>query len=312
MNPWEYGKTKKSMNPYFKDYAEYLSGYFPNRKIQKISVNAGFSCPNRDGRIGWGGCIYCDNTTFTPSYCFGSRSLQDQIVAGKEFFKKKYPQMDFLVYFQSYTNTDSEGDELKKLYEEALGVDGVKGIVIGTRPDSLSDSVVKVLTEIGERVPVFVELGAETFHDATLNLINRGHEAWATKEAARRLSAAGLHVGLHMIFGLPGETEEMMLSSVKQACGLPVESLKFHHLQVIRGTRMQKLIENNELDVKKFTVDEYLDLCVKIVNIVPRDITIERFLASSPPDKVVSPKWGLKNYEFTNMLLNKLRSINPE
>lgn len=295
------------MNPFYTDYGEYLKRYFPDFKVQKISVNAGFSCPNRDGTIGRGGCIYCDNTSFTPSYCFTTHDVASQLEAGKSFFGKKYPEMKYLAYFQSYTNT-SGGDvsRLETLYREALGVDDVVGLIIGTRPDCVPENVVDLISGINQLSPVFVELGAESSHDSTLGLINRGHSWEQTADAAVRLSSRGLHVGLHLIFGLPGETEEMMLQTVERAVSLPVESLKFHHLQVLAGTELESGWRNGKFNIHPFSAEEYIDLCVKIIKLVPRTIAIERFLASSPPSKVVAPKWGLKNYEFTHKLLREL------
>lgn len=297
------------MNDYYKDYSEYLSEIFPGKKVQKISVNAGFSCPNRDGTIGRGGCIYCDNSSFTPGYCFDVNGIRKQVEAGKEFFRKKYPQMSFLVYFQSYTNTFAKGGvaELRRMYEESLDVEGVVGLIVGTRPDQLPDEVLDLLSELGERVPVFVELGAETTFDSTLQLINRGHTYHQTEEAVGKLADRGIRIGLHLICGLPGENEEMILETVKKVSGLPVESLKFHHLQVLEGTPLYQMASQKTIVVPKFSLEEYIDLCCKIVKLVPRRIAIERFLASSPPAKVVSPKWGIKNYEFTNLLNNKLK-----
>lgn len=299
------------MNPFYKDYSEYLAEIFPGIKVQKISVNAGFSCPNRDGTIGRGGCIYCDNTTFTPSYCFGEESVKLQIEAGKRFFARKYPDMKYLAYFQSYTNTFSRNgsgvDSLEALYREALGEEDVIGLVIGSRPDCFPDDVVEMLGRLNREYPVFVELGAESSHDATLRLINRGHTWQQTCEAVKRLSKEGIRTGLHLICGLPGETEEMMLSTIGRACELPIDSLKLHHLQVISATPLHRAMERDEIKVKPFAKEEYLDLCVKIIRRIPRTIAIERFLASSPPEKVIAPKWGIKNYEFTNLLLNRLK-----
>lgn len=301
------------MNPYYKEYSEYIKEFFPGEKIQKISVNAGFSCPNRDGRIGYGGCIYCDNSTFTPSYCFDTDNIQEQINKGKEFFRRKYPDMNYLVYFQSYTNTyhrddtaTSGIDSLRKLYYEALSVPEVKGLIIGTRPDTIDNETLSLMSEINKDKRVFVELGAETFNNRTLRLINRGHTYEDTVNSVNMLHKSGIPVGLHLIMGLPGETEQIMLESVRKAVSLPIDSLKFHHLQVIRDTSLHKMIEKGEITVPDFTVEAYLELCLKIIDIVPKSICIERFLAGSPPGKVISPKWGLKNYQFTNMLLNKL------
>ena len=308
------------MNPYYKDYNEYITEIFPGMKVQKLSINAGFSCPNRDGTIGRGGCIYCDNTSFTPSYCFGRNTVKEQVEAGKRFFARKYPAMKFLAYFQSYTNTfvkrangvgvSSGVDSLERLYRDALEQEDVVGLIIGSRPDCFPEEVVEMLGRLNLEYPVFVELGAETSHNPTLELINRGHSWEQTCDAVDRLTKAGIRCGLHLIFGLPGETEEMMLATVERACRLPVDSLKLHHLQVIASTPLHDGYQSGRITVDPFTMDDYLELCVKIIGIVPRRIAIERFLASSPPEKVVAPKWGIKNYQFTNLLLNKLKEIN--
>lgn len=298
------------MNPYYKDYAEYLSEKFPGEKVQKISLNAGFSCPNRDGTIGRGGCIYCDNSSFTPSYCFERGSVKEQLEAGKNFFSRKYPKMKYLAYFQSFTNTfGGDVSQLEAIYREALSVEGIVGLIIGSRPDCFSEEVVNIIDKMNREVPVFVELGAESTHDDTLRLINRGHLWRQTKETIEKLSSRGIEVGLHLICGLPGENEEMILESVRRVCELPVNSLKFHHLQVIKDTILHKRYIENGISLKPFTKEEYLELCVKIINIVPRRIAIERFLASSPSEKVVAPKWGIKNYEFTHQLLNRLAKM---
>ena len=299
------------MNPYYKDYAEYLSEFFPDRKVQKISVNAGFSCPNRNGTIGRGGCIYCDNSSFTPSYCFETTGVRAQLEAGKRFFSRKYPNMNFLAYFQSFTNTFTDGvkdiSELERLYREAMDAEGVAGLIIGSRPDCFSPAVVELLSALNRELPLFVELGAESSFNDTLRIINRGHTWNCTEDTAKRLSEAGLHVGLHLIAGLPGEDSDRLLTTIDRACSLPIESLKLHHLQVIKDTDLHRKWESGEIEVKPYELEEYLNLCLKVVERVPRRIAIERFLASSPPDKVVAPKWGIKNYEFTNRLLSLLK-----
>ncbi|MDE5796669.1 MAG: TIGR01212 family radical SAM protein, partial [Muribaculaceae bacterium] len=238
------------MNPYYKDSAEYLSRYFGTCKVQKLSVNAGFSCPNRDGTIGHGGCSYCDNSTFTPAYCSAQHSVSRQLEEGKIFFGRKYNDMGYLAYFQSYTNTyGRDTDTLRTLYEEALRVQDVIGLVVGTRPDTLQEQVIEALADINRQYPVFVEIGAETSSDDTLRLVNRGH-TWAdTCSAVRQASKAGLHVGLHLIMGLPGETPERSLQSVADACELPIESLKLHQLQIIKGTPLHKQWLNGEIEI---------------------------------------------------------------
>lgn len=297
------------MNPFYKDYSEYLRGFFGDKKIQKISVNTGNGCPNRDGSIGTGGCIYCRNDAFTPGYCMEKSDLMSQIDSGKKFFSRKYPDMHYLVYFQSYTGTygltaESLGQQLKTV----ISSDKIVGVIIGTRPDCLPEDVLKILSEFNLHLPVFVELGIETSHDDTLCLINRGHTWQQSKDAILKLSEYGLHTGVHLIAGLPGETTEMILETIDRVCALPVESIKLHHLQVLKGTPLSSIIEKGIFKIHEFDIDEYLDLCVNIIERIPGTIAIERFLASSPPSLVESPRWGLKNYEFTNLLLNKLKS----
>lgn len=296
------------MAEYYKDFGDYMAEKFPGIKVQKISVNAGFSCPNRDGTIGRGGCIYCDNSSFTPGYCFSGESISSQLNAGKTFFARKYPKMKYLAYFQSFSNTFGRPmEELERMYREAMNVEDVVGVIIGTRPDTLPQETVGMLGRLNKEMPVIVEIGAETSHDATLELINRGHSWRDVEDAVKRLHEAGLSTGLHLIAGLPGETPEMMLETVRKGVALPIDSIKLHHLQILKNTRLAQLWESGKLSVEQFTVEKYIDLCIKIINLVPRKIAIERFLASSPPDKVLSPHWGLKNYEFTNLLKNKLK-----
>lgn len=292
------------------DYSEYMRGKFPGLKVQKISVNAGFTCPNRNGAIGKGGCIYCDNTSFTPSYCFDSKDIVKQLEAGKQFFARKYPQMKYLAYFQSYSNTFGRSvDELEAIYRSALMVDGVVGIIVGTRPDCLPAEVVDMLGRLAQETTLFVELGAETSHNRTLELINRGHTWEQTEDACRRLADKRIAVGLHLIAGLPGETECDLMETVKRTMALPVESIKLHHLQVLRGTPLHRLIDEGKLSVPQFSMEEYMDICIKIINFVNRKVAIERFLASSPPAIVVTPKWGIKNFEFVNLLRNRLNNL---
>ncbi len=288
-------------------YSDYLNKIFPGVKVQKISVNAGFSCPNRDGSIGTGGCIYCRNDSFSPSYCMTGDPVGMQISRGKEFFARKYPAMKYLAYFQSYTNTYGRHlNALRALYEEALNSPDVVGLIIGTRPDTLPQNVIEMLGQLNQTAPVFVEIGAETSCDETLRLINRHHTWQDVCDGVRRASEAGLHCGLHLIAGLPGENRGQILRNVDEACRLPIETLKMHHLQILRDTPLSRLWHEGKVEVTPFGLDDYLDLCVEIVRRVPEHIVIERFLAQSPPSLVEAPKWGLKNYQFTNLLQNRL------
>ena len=239
--------------------------------------------------------------------------MASQLEKGRRFFAHKYPEMKYLAYFQSFTGTHAAAPAyLRSLYEEAASQPDIVGIVIGTRPDALPDNVMDLLEDLNRTCPVFVEIGAETSHDATLRLINRCHTWHDVEEATRRLHARGIESGLHLIAGLPGESPEDVLSTIRRAIDLPIGSIKLHQLQIIRGTTLHALWERGEIPVESYTPDAYLDLCVRIVEIVGRSVTIERFLASAPPEMVVSPKWGLKNYQFTNLLHNRLSQKNNE
>lgn len=292
-----------------KSYSEYLAQIFPGMKVQKLSVNTGLGCPNRDGTIGVGGCIYCDNSSFTPAYCMTGESVRKQLEEGKRFFARKYPTMRYLAYFQSYTNTyRADISSLESLYREAISVQDVVGLVIGTRPDTLPEAVLDMLASLAEEVPVFLEIGAESSSDTTLRLINRGHTWQDVERAVTEASARGLRCGLHLIAGLPGEDDDHILHNVSMACRLPIDTVKLHQLQIIRNTPLHRLWSSGEIDVTPMTLERYLDLCRRIVSIVPPEIVIERFLAQAPPDMVVAPKWGLKNYQFMNLLNSSMKS----
>ncbi len=296
------------MNPFFIEYSEYLATIFGRRKVQKISVNTGRSCPNRTGERGLGGCIYCSNASFTPAYCFDVKGVAEQVEAGKRFFARKYPQMRYLAYFQSYTATYGTSIEtLERNLREALAVEDVVGIVIGTRPDSLPDATVQMLSALNKEVPVIVEIGVETFCDDTLLAIHRGHTAEEARTAIRRVADAGLHPGVHLIAGLPGEDENRVIANVEELNALGVESLKMHQLQVLKDTPLSHMLERGEIRVPSISLDDYLRLCARIVRTVGNRFAIDRFLASAPPQSVISPKWGLKNFEFTGRLLKYLK-----
>ena len=282
-----------------KTYGNYLANIFPGIKVQKISVDAGFSCPNRDGKISKGGCIYCRNDSFSPGYCKPSDSVTVQLEKGKKFFSRKYPDMKYLAYFQSYTGTYNKSlEELSQLYSEAISVKDVIGLVIATRPDCIPDEVVELLGKINEVTPVFVELGAESSHNRTLKLINRNHKWEDVKDSVNRISKRGLHCGIHLIAGLPGESKKDILDTIDRVVKLPIETIKLHQLQVLRGTPLLSKIQNGELSVPDYSLDDYLNLCVEIIKRVPEHIVIERFLSQSPPELVEYPSWGLKNYQF--------------
>lgn len=293
------------MNPYYKDYAEFLSEHFQG-KVQKISVNTGNVCPNRDGTLGRGGCIYCNNASFTPDYAAPLLSVTEQLDRGIDFFRGKYPEMRYLAYFQSYTSTNGDVDALMAQFREAAAHSGVAGIVIGTRPDCMPNELLSKLAELNRRTSVIIEYGAESAHNATLQLINRCHTWEQTVDAVSRTAKDGIPVGLHLILGLPGETQQMMLETVDAVNALPIATVKFHQLQIVRGTALARAVEEGTLSVDTYSVDEYISLCVSIVYRLRRDIAIDRFTSQTPAELLISPRWGLKNYQFTHRLLHRL------
>ncbi len=296
------------MNPYYRDYADFLAEKFDG-KVQKLPVDGGFSCPNRDGTLGYGGCVYCNNRSFSPMQSVG-RTIRQQLEEGKRFFSRKYPSMKYLAYFQSHTNTYSPVDRALGLYREAIETDDVVGLVIATRPDCMPDRLLDELTAINRRTPVIIEYGAESSHDTTLRRINRCHLWQDTVDAVRRTAAAGLSVGLHLIMGLPGESDGMMLTTVDRVSELPVDTVKFHQLQVISGTRLAADIAAGRESVEAMTLERYIDLCCKIIERLRDDIAIERFVSQSPGDMLISPRWGLKSGEFVERLHRRLSQRN--
>lgn len=289
----------------YKDFGDFLREHFPG-KMQKLTVNAGFTCPNRDGTLGTGGCTYCNNRSFSPGYALVRESVTEQLEKSKQFFRRKYPEMRYLAYFQSYTNSYGELPHLMALYEEALCVDGVDGLIIGTRPDCMPQELLEQLGELRRRKWVMVEYGAESAHNRTLDIINRCHTWEQTADAVARTHECGIPVGLHIIMGLPGESREDMLATINAVNTLPVDVLKIHQLQIVRGTRMACDVARGEYEVAQWSVDEYVELCCDIVERLRKDIAIERFVSQSPSDMLISPKWGLKNYEFTALVNRKL------
>ncbi len=292
------------MKPY-RDFADFLAEHF-DCKMQKLAVNAGLSCPNRDGTLGRGGCTYCLNSSFNPDYCRQGLSVAEQIEQGKAFFGRKYPQMRYLAYFQTYTGTNADVGRLMTLYREALAADKVDGLIIGTRPDCISAELLAELKQLARERFVMIEYGAESSHDSTLAAVNRCHTWGATVDAVGRTAEAGIPVGIHLINGLPGEDEEMILRTVDAVNRLPVDVVKFHQLQLLRGTVLARQVADGELTVARWTADDYADLCAKIIRRLRKDIAIERFVSQSPDNLLISPRWGLKNHEFTNRLLQKL------
>ncbi|MDD5895904.1 MAG: TIGR01212 family radical SAM protein [Prevotellaceae bacterium] len=286
------------------DYGTWLRRHFPF-KVQKLSIDAGFTCPNRDGRIGVGGCIYCNNQSFNPTYCNPARSVREQLEEGKRFFSRKYPEMKYMAYFQAFTNTYSDLETLRKLYEEALDVEDVVGIIIGTRPDCIDTTLLDYLQDLNTHTMVTIEYGIETTNDNTLRLINRGHNFECTRRAVEMTAKRGITVGGHIILGLPGETAEESISQAATISALPIDILKIHQMQIIRGTKLAKLYEANPFHL--YSPEEYIEVIVSYLEHLRDDIVVERFASQSPKGMLIAPQWGLKNYELTNLIVNKMR-----
>ena len=288
----------------YNDYGTWLRQRFPY-KVQKISVDAGFTCPNRDGRLGTGGCIYCNNDSFNPSYCQREKSVKQQLVEGKEFFRRKYPEMRYMAYFQAFTNTYSTLDHLKSLYEEALDVEDVVGLVIGTRPDCIDDTLLNYLTQLARQTMVTLEYGIETANDDTLRLIRRGHDFQCVRDAVERTKGRGIVIGGHVILGLPGEDAEESVRQATIMSELGLDVLKIHQMQIIRGTRLAQMYAENPCHL--YSPEEYSELIVRYLEHLSEDMVVERFASQSPKEMLIAPKWGLKNYELTNLIVNKMK-----
>lgn len=296
------------MTPERLSYPALLSSIFGAGRFQKLALNTAHDCPNRDGTIGTGGCIYCNNRAFSPAYCHSGDSVREQLRCGIKFFRCKYTSTRWLPYFQTFTSTNAPLADLERDFGAVLAEEDVAGLIVSTRPDCLPDTVIRLLASMPK--PVMVELGAETMHDRTLRLLNRGHSAADTESAAVRAAGAGLHVCLHLMAGLPGESEDDFLLTIDLCAALPVRCLKLHHLQVLRGTPLERLVAEKRIALPSFTPDSYMELCLKVLRRLPPHIAVERWLAQAPPAEVVAPKWRLKNYQFAHMLQNRLKN-NP-
>jgi len=288
------------------NYNQVMKTEFTER-IQKISINAGFTCPNRDGSKGRGGCTYCNNQSFSPEYCKPIKSVSQQIEEGIAFFHHKYENQFYLAYFQSYTNTYDSLDKLKAIYEEALSHPQVKGIVVGTRPDCVNDELLDYFAELSKSVYVMIEYGIESTNDETLQLINRGHNYACAEEAIRATAQRGIKTGAHLILGLPKENREMVLSHADRISELPLTAIKLHQLQLVRKTVMAKQYVEHPEWFHFYTANEYIDLLIDFVERLNPNIAIERFISQSPPSLIIAPEWGLKNFEFAVKLEKRLQ-----
>ena len=290
----------------YNDFGDFLQTVFPF-KVQKISVNAGFTCPNRDGTKGWGGCTYCNNQTFSPSYAAPEKSVAEQLAEGVRFFSHKYPQMKYIAYFQAYTNTYDSLDNLLAKYGEALNAPDVVGLMIATRPDCMPEELLDELEKISHHSFLLVEYGLESTRNETLARIHRGHTYEEAVKTIRRTALRKIPCGVHLILGLPGESREMILSHADQISRLPIATVKLHQLQLIRNTRMAGQWEGHPEFFSFYTVDEYVELCIDFLERLNPAFFLERFVSQSPEDLLIAPAWGLKNHEFTAKINKRIR-----
>ncbi|MBL7138105.1 MAG: TIGR01212 family radical SAM protein [Bacteroidales bacterium] len=284
-------------NRRFNSYTEYIRSIFGGR-VQKVVVDAGFTCPNRDGTKGTGGCTYCNNDAFNPSYCNPIEPVHTQIAKGIDFHSVRYRRAKkFLVYFQPYSNTYAPLSRLKVLYEEALAYPDVVGLVLGTRPDCVDEEKLHYLAKISESHFVQVEYGVESCSDKTLQRINRGHDFETSQQVIQRTHELGIHTGAHFIFGLPGENLDEMIAEANIISRMPIDTVKFHQLQVVRGTRMELEYMADPSQFHQFSLEEYIDFIIRFLERLSPDIVVERFAGEVPPQLLHHLSWDLIRYD---------------
>ena len=302
--PWGHKQPFNSYAPFFKK----LFG----QRVQKVSIDAGFTCPNRDGKVGKGGCTYCNNNAFNPSNCNPKKPILKQIEEGIEFHKVRYRRASsFLVYFQPYSNTYAPLSSLKKLYEEALSHPDVIGLVIGTRPDCVDENILNYLQQLSKKYFIIIEYGIESIYNVTLAKINRGHTFEQSKLALQLTAEKNLYLGAHFIFGLPGESRQMMLNSIRIISQLPLTTIKFHQLQIVEGTQMAIQYRQNPAQFELFSFNEYVDFIINVAENLNPSFVIERFAGEVPPRYLSGPGWGeIRNDQINVEIEKKMRLKN--
>jgi radical SAM protein (TIGR01212 family) len=294
----------------FNSYSDYFREHYGER-VQKLAIDAGFTCPNRDGKVGYGGCAYCNNAAFNPSYCTPQKSITQQLLEGIAFHKVRYRKAyHYLAYFQAYSNTYAPLEHLRALYEEALSVPNVLGIVIGTRPDCVDDALLDYLAELNQNCHVALEYGIESCYDRTLARINRGHTFGQSVRAIEQTAERKIRVGAHLIFGLPGESRQEMLAEADMINRLPIDTIKLHQLQIPVGTAFARQFAAHPEQFQLFERDEYIDFVVRFLERLRPDIVVERFANEMPPRYMTGPGWGkIRNVELWRLLEKRLEEL---
>lgn len=291
----------------FNSYSGYFKSLFGER-VQKVTIDAGFTCPNRDGSISTGGCTFCLNDAFSPSYCHAQKSITDQINEGIGFHANRYARAQkYLAYFQSFSNTYKPLEELREIYSEALSHPDVVGLVVGTRPDCIDEQKLDYFMELSKQKYVIVEYGIESVYDHILEAVNRGHDFATARRAVEMTAARGIHCGAHFILGFPGESRDMILKSADLINALPLKTIKFHQLQIFKGTAMALDFQTNPSKYTFYEVDEYIDLFIDLLERLRPDLIIERFAGEAPPQFHLGKTWGkIRNETLVQMLEKRL------
>ena len=302
--PWGHNRR-------FNAYAQYFAGEFGGR-VQKVTIDGGFTCPNRDGSKGYGGCTYCNNDAFNPSYCQPQKPITQQINEGIEFHSRRYRRAEkYLAYFQAYSNTYDTVENLRKKYDEALAVENVVGLVIGTRPDCVDEEKLRYFQELSQSHYIILEYGIESCYDDTLKTINRGHTFQDSVNAILQTAALGIHTGAHLILGLPGETREQMIAEAEIVSELPLKTLKLHQLQIVKNTQMALDYARYPENYFFFTLEDYIDLVIDFLERLNPIIVVERFAGEVPPRFLAGTNWGTLRYDqVLNRIEKQLESRN--
>lgn len=298
-------------NRRFNAYANYFKKIVGER-VQKISIHAGFTCPNRDGTISKNGCIYCDNEAFNPSYCHPSKSIAQQIAEGIEFHKNRYRRANkYLAYFQAFSNTHAPLSALKKIYQQALDNENIIGLVIGTRPDCINDEKLEYFSQLSKNHYLIIEYGVESCNNKTLQLINRGHTFEQAVDAIEKTHKAEIKTGAHFIFGLPHETIPEWMQWANTISKLPLDTIKFHQLQLIKNTPLADMYKNNPSIFQSFQLDEYIDFITDFLEYLNPHFVVERFAGEVPPRFLAQAQWGLiRNDQILQAIEQKLKEKN--
>jgi radical SAM protein (TIGR01212 family) len=302
--PWGHSRR-------FNAYSNYFKNIYGGR-LQKVSIDAGFTCPNRDGKSGTGGCTYCNNDAFNPSYCHPTKTISEQLAEGILFLRTRYREpAAYLAYFQAFSNTYAPLERLKVLYEEALSYPGIAGLIIGTRPDCIDNEKLDYFRELSEKYFIAIEYGVESCYDKTLRRINRGHSFNQAVDAIELTAEKGIKTGAHFIFGLPGESREEMLNEAEIISSLPLHTVKFHQLQIIKGTLMEREFIEQPQDFNLFSFDDYIDFFILFLEKLNPEIVVERFTGEAPPGYLHEQKWNKKRTdEIVRIIEKKLEELN--